>query len=57
MASALGNLTSVIQDMRSGSQTQGASTHSAADEAVGNFSLAGSSSMRQPQPSSTAEYQ
>ena len=57
MASALGNLTNVIQDMRSGSQTQGASTHSAAHEAVGNFSLAGSSSMSQAQPSSTAGYQ
>ena len=43
--------------MRSGSRTQGTSTHSAAHEAVGNFSLAGSSGMRQAQPSSTAGYQ
>ena len=57
MANALGNLTTFIQDMRNGSQSQGVSTHSTAHETVGIFSLAGSGSMRQLQQSSSSGYQ
>ncbi|MCG8112821.1 MAG: hypothetical protein N0E59_18855 [Candidatus Thiodiazotropha taylori] len=57
LANALGNLTSVIQDMRNNLQSQPVGTHSAVYETVGNFSTVRSDSMHQVRPSSTSRPQ
>lgn len=57
MASALGNLTNFIQDMRNNTQSQGLNTNSTTHETVGNFSFARSGDMHQVQQSSNSRYQ